>query len=918
MSGFECQASGLKDEMARLHKRLRECSAELVEAREQLDRETGRREAAEAALAEARGGELLYAALIENIPEGIMVVDAPDGRIRRINRYLSRLTGVPMDDAPGQHYLLIDTRLEPSPDLELPVIRALKKGERVAGEERRGTTADGKAITVLITAGPIRDARGDIVGAVTAWRDITERKAFEDELRRRNDYLNISSRIAHVGYWRYDIRKKVTEWSEEMYRISGIDPALDPISNEKYSDFIHPEDWEMFAAAVSGGVKGKSYNLILRTLRPDGTTRHVNIQGYPRINQGRVTGLYGIVQDITELKRFEEALRESEARLNSFFEASPAAMNLFDRQFRYLKINPATERFLGKPRHEITGRSIAELVPGFFDAVRGPFKQVLETGQGCNVEIRGELPSHPDKTEYFSLSCFPVRLGEQNRGIGAIAYNITRAKEAETALRESRDDLDRAQAVAHVGSWRLDIRANELRWSREIHRIFGIPPGTPMTYENFLSAVHPDDRDYVDRKWKAALRGEPYDIEHRIIVNGTIKWLREKAELEINAERNLLGGFGTAQDITDLKQAEEALRKSEEQYRSFIENTNSIVLRWLPDGTVAFANRFALDFFGYREEELVGKNVMMIVPGQESTGRPLENLALDIVRDPDRYIRFENENIRKNGERVWVIWTNKAVSDERGNVREILAIGSNITELKQYQEQLQKSNRELEQFAYIASHDLQEPLRMVASYTELLARRYRDRLDERGLEYMAYIVDGAKRMQRLIQDLLTFSRVGRVDTWRGRVDTERVLNGVVANLSETIRETGAVVTRDPLPLVAANETALVQLFQNLIGNATKFRKDTEAPRIHIRTEKAGDAWQFSVNDNGIGIDPKYFERLFDIFKRLHTRDEYPGTGIGLAIAKKIVEAHGGRIWVESEPGKGTTFHFTLPQFKEAT
>jgi signal transduction histidine kinase len=226
-------------------------------------------------------------------------------------------------------------------------------------------------------------------------------------------------------------------------------------------------------------------------------------------------------------------------------------------------------------------------------------------------------------------------------------------------------------------------------------------------------------------------------------------------------------------------------------------------------------------------------------------------------------------------------------------------------------DELARSNADLEQFAYVASHDLQEPLRMVTAYTQLLGERYRGKLDENADKYIGYASEGAQRMQVLIQDLLAFSRVGRNGVTHGNVDCNAVMIDVLQTLASTVQESGAVVTHAELPTVWADRTQMTQVFQNLIQNAIKFR-GKQAPVVSVQAEKAGLRWQFSISDNGIGIAPEYAENIFVVFQRLHARAEYPGNGIGLAICKKIVERNGGKIWVESQPGSGACFKFTLP------
>jgi len=233
-----------------------------------------------------------------------------------------------------------------------------------------------------------------------------------------------------------------------------------------------------------------------------------------------------------------------------------------------------------------------------------------------------------------------------------------------------------------------------------------------------------------------------------------------------------------------------------------------------------------------------------------------------------------------------------------------------LKEIQSREEELKRSNKELEQFAYVASHDLQEPLRMVSSYTQLLEKRYKDQLDQDAKDFIGFAVNGANRMQRLINDLLSYSRVNTRSQPFAAVDSQSILGQAIANLQPHIEETGAVVTNDDLPEIKGDESQLLRLFQNLIENALKFRGN-ESPRIHISAKKQKNTWLFSIKDNGMGIDPKYKDKIFVIFQRLHSKTEYSGTGIGLSICKRIVERHGGQIWVESTLNKGSTFYFTI-------
>jgi PAS domain S-box-containing protein len=363
------------------------------------------------------------------------------------------------------------------------------------------------------------------------------------------------------------------------------------------------------------------------------------------------------------------------------------------------------------------------------------------------------------------------------------------------------------------------------------------------------------------------------------------------------------------------QRAQDEAEATRSQLASIVESSEDAIVSKSLDSTIRTWNRGATQLFGYAPEEVIGRPVTILIPPDHHDEEPA---ILARVSRGERIAHYETVRVRKDGTLVDVSLSVSPIRDASGRIVGAAKILRDISERKHAQQQLAEraerlaqSNEELEQFAYVASHDLQEPLRMVSSYTQLLARRYKDKLDDNAREFIHYAVEGATRMQVLINDLLAYSRL---DTRGGNVvptSSEAGLERALANLRLAIEESGAAVTHGPLPTVIADAVLLTQLFQNLVGNALKFR-GAEPARVHVSAERSDDNWLFAVRDNGIGIDPSYGERIFVIFQRLHGRTEYPGTGIGLAICKKIVERHGGRIWLDGASGPGATFRFTLP------
>ncbi len=418
--------------------------------------------------------------------------------------------------------------------------------------------------------------------------------------------------------------------------------------------------------------------------------------------------------------------------------------------------------------------------------------------------------------------------------------------------------------------------------------------------------LHPDDLQRSVDNWTEAVKtGRSYEDEYRFkrAADGVYRWHLARAVPIYAADGNILKWIGTCTDIEEKKrEAEEFAARA-----AIVEAADDAIIGKDMDGNIVTWNGGARRLYGYSAAEAIGRSEAMLIPPEMPDELPR---ILDTIRRGETMEHHETVRVRKDGKRLDVSFTLSPIRDGQGKITGIAGIARDITEAKQSEMELRRSNAELEQFAYVASHDLQEPLRAMAGTMQLLQLSYQGQLDADADEIITHAVAAVTRMQTLIKDLLTFSRLARHGNTFAATDCATVLADVLDILEVAIAESGATITHDALPTVMGDASQLRQLFQNLLSNAIKFRSERPL-QIHIGARRDQNMWLFSVRDNGLGIEEQYFERIFVVFQRLHTRDEFPGTGIGLAVCKKIVERHGGHIWLESEAETGTTFHFTI-------
>jgi len=599
------------------------------------------------------------------------------------------------------------------------------------------------------------------------------------------------------------------------------------------------------------------------------------------------------------LRGFEASLEQ----LKDFIENAAVAMHWLAENGTIIWANRAELELLGYGREEYVGHNIAE-----FHLDQPVIADILNRLKH-NEEIRGSearLRCKDGSVRYVSIHSSVYR--EDGRFVHTRGITLDIGEQKKTA--ELHGWLSAVVQSSDDAILSKDLDGIILSWNPGAQRIFGYT-AEEIVGKHISTLAAPDRADEVSNILERLVRGEridPYETERKtkdgkiVTVSLSVSPIRDSAGA-------IIGAAKVARDVTEKKR----LSELQERLAAIVESSDDAIISKDLNGIIRSWNQGAERLFGYKADEIVGKHISTLAAPDRADEIP--SILERLVRG-ERIEHYETKRKTKDGKIVTVSLTVSPMRDDTGRIVGASKVARDITDrirqeqaLRDANAALARSNADLQQFAYSASHDLQEPLRMVASYSELLKREFGSKLGPVGDEYIGYTVQGALRMEQLLKDLRSYTTA--LDEPTADIDAEESLNTAIANLEVAIRDSGAEITCSTLPSVRVHRFQLEQLFQNLIGNAIRYRR-ADPPQIRVAAVRQDQHWLFSVQDNGIGIDSQYKEQIFELFKRLHSVAEYPGTGMGLAICRRIVERAGGRIWVESEPGRGSTFYFTIP------
>ncbi len=919
----------------------------------------------------------LYArSLIEASLDPLVTISA-EGKITDVNRATESATGRGRTELVGTDFSEYFTE----PDKARAGYRQVFAQGSVTDYPLALRHRDGHVTDVLYNASVYRDEAGEVLGMFAAARDITERKRAE-AARLQLAAIVESSNDAIIGKTLDGVIVSWNKGAEEIYGYAAEEVIGNPITMLALPA-RHAEVREFLEKVRKGE---RVVNHESERVRKDGALIQVSLTLSPiKDASGNVVGISTIARDITERKVMEEKLRRASVYHRSLIEASLDPLVTISAEGKITDINRATEQVTGRKRAELTGTDFSD----YFtepDKARAGYQQVFAQGHVTDYPL---AIRHRDGHVIDVLYNASVYRDEQGEvlGVFAAARDITERKHAEEQLRRSEHSLAEAQRIAHLGNWELDLETNLLSWSDEIFRIFEIDKDKfGASYDAFLNAIHPDDRDMVNKAYTDSVANKvPYDIVHRLrMEDGRVKYVNEKCETHYAGDGKPLRSVGTVHDITARILDEEAMRRLNRELRA-ISNCNQTLMRAEDEQALLDAIcHIVCDDAGYRmawvgyPEDDADKSIRVVSWAGANSGyldqakltwadterghgpsgtaiRSGKSVSIqDFSTDPNAapwrdaalqrgYRSSISLPLKDENEKVFGIFNiyaamPSAFTREEMRLLEELAgdmafgitvLRTRIERTKAEEEirklnleleqrvaertaQLEAANKELEAFSYSVSHDLRTPLRAIDGFSNILLEDYRDQLDDEGKRLLKVVRDNTSRMGQLIDDILQFSRTGRMEITLAEIDMEKMAHTVFEELRPGVTEGKLQLEIGHLPPAKGDSAMMHQVFVNLLSNAIKFSRNREPARIKVGGSIEGNEAMYYVQDNGAGFDMQYAGKLFGVFQRLHGVTEFEGTGIGLAIVKRIITRHGGRVWAEGKINEGATIYFALP------
>jgi PAS domain S-box-containing protein len=773
----------------------------------------------------------------------------------------------------------------------------------------------GQRIPLDHSAAPIRDASGAAVGAVLVFRDITRRRQAEVALERSERRAREILESISDGFIALD-----REW-----RFTYLNRTAEEILRRTRDDLIGQVIWDQYPQARDNLV-GNEYRKALAT---QAATRFEyfseNLQGWLEITAyPSASGLSIYFRDISAEKRAQaelvaakEEIERARDLLQTTLSSIADGVVTTDVHQNITFVNDVASRLIGLAPVEVIARPIDQVIEIRADdtgkRIESPAAVVLRENEPAvsNTPISMKAPGgRLIPVEDYAA---PIRdaLGQV---IGAVIVlrDISQQRKARQELERSEERRRLAIEAGEIGVWDWDIAGDRIEWSDRLYELHGVDPGSfGGSLADFSKLVHPEDAASIGAAIQNALAtGSMYAAEFRILrPDGQIRWVNTRARVFRDAAGAAVRLLGATVDVTARRSAEIALRESEARLQLALEVGGMATWDWDMVSQEVMWSEGYLQLSGFKPGAIDPSYEAWIGSVfSEDRERVLETLQA-AMRDKHEY-RAEYRTISREGSVRWLEARGQTFYDPSGKPVRMVGIIVDITERKRAEESLLRANEELQHFAYAASHDLQEPLRTITSFSQLLVREFAG-ADGAAQHYADFIIDGTRRMRALIEGMLEFSRSGGAATFLLRpASCSEIAASVLRTIQTAIEEAGAEIVCDDLPLVMGDAPQLSQVFQNLISNAIKYRRPGVRPKIRITTELQEGYWRFAVEDNGIGFEKQHSELIFSPFKRLHGAD-VPGAGIGLALCRRIIERHGGSIWAESD-GNGATFYFTLP------